>query len=479
MSKENLKEALKKLIINGEVCSEKKDVSIKDIEEMFASHIGFENEKEKFANYVYFYSKTGGAFYPKREIICYSGAPGTGKTSFINALNNAMGRKLEIISFSGLKEFKDYSILGDANKPKKVEERSTIQKDLITLFDLYKNNKKDKSEKLFDKYYQMDIELNHITFFATVNYPEKLSPLLKLGVNMRILKDYTDEEKEEILKLKEKEIEKSLQKICGGEIKNIIPEEIIKKLPKFIRESGIRQTEKNIEKVKGGSAVENSLLPVFDPQQNTKLFNQDLDLSKYILIATSSTRDMGQLSSPLISRLDCVNVKTIEPKSGAPQNSFRRPLTELKITEFKKQLVENNIDINNVIVHGPYILNLANTNEDKKKSGERSIFEWSVKFLKREVARMEEIGLKTIILHPGSALSAEPKKALDQVAKGLNLVLNESSSIKIALETMCQRGNEVGGNFEQLRYIIDQIEKKERIEGVIKEFEEKVGLDKL
>lgn len=112
---------------------------------------------------------------------------------------------------------------------------------------------------------------------------------------------------------------------------------------------------------------------------------------------------------------------------------------------------------------------------------------------------MEEIGLKTIILHPGSALSAEPKKALDQVAKGLNLVLNESSNIKIALETMCQRGGEVGGNFEQLRYIIDRVEKKERIgicwdtchlysvgydiknnlEGVIKEFEEKIGLDKL
>ena len=86
-----------------------------------------------------------------------------------------------------------------------------------------------------------------------------------------------------------------------------------------------------------------------------------------------------------------------------------------------------------------------------------------MEFLKKEVARMEEIGLKTIVLHPGSALSADPKKALAQVAKGLNLVLNESSNIKIALETMCQRGGEVGGTFEQLRYIIDRVEKKERI----------------
>jgi hypothetical protein len=60
--------------------------------------------------------------------------------------------------------------------------------------------------------------------------------------------------------------------------------------------------------------LENSLLPVFDPWQNSELFSEKLDLSKYILIATSSTRDMGQLPPPLTSRLDCVNVKTAEPK---------------------------------------------------------------------------------------------------------------------------------------------------------------------
>ena len=71
---------------------------------------------------------------------------------------------------------------------------------------------------------------------------------------------------------------------------------------------------KNIEKIKSGSALENSLLPVFDPEQNTRLFNQSLDLSQYVLIATSSTRDMGQLPPPLTSRLDCVNVQEAEPK---------------------------------------------------------------------------------------------------------------------------------------------------------------------
>jgi len=177
---------------------------------------------------------------------------------------------------------------------------------------------------------------------------------------------------------------------------------------------------------------------------------------------------------------------------GAPQNSRRRPLAELKIDEFKMTLNEKVIDINNVVVHGPYVVNLANTSREE-------IFHWSVEFLKKEVARMEEIGLKTLVLHPGSAVNTPTEEALTQVVKGINLVLEKSSAVRIALETMCGRGSEVGINFEQLKYIIDRVERKERVgvcwdtchlytagydiknnlEAVIKEFEEKIGLKKL
>lgn len=71
---------------------------------------------------------------------------------------------------------------------------------------------------------------------------------------------------------------------------------------------------KNLDKIKTGSALENSLLPIFDPQQNTNLLDEGIDLSKFILIATSSTNDMGQLSPPLTSRLDCVNVGETKPR---------------------------------------------------------------------------------------------------------------------------------------------------------------------
>ncbi|RHZ37530.1 AAA family ATPase [endosymbiont GvMRE of Glomus versiforme] len=71
---------------------------------------------------------------------------------------------------------------------------------------------------------------------------------------------------------------------------------------------------KNIDNIEKNQALEESLLPVFDPQQNSELFHGEVDLSKFILIATTSTRDTGKLSKPLRSRLDCVNVKTAQTK---------------------------------------------------------------------------------------------------------------------------------------------------------------------
>ncbi|CAG8823641.1 8673_t:CDS:2, partial [Cetraspora pellucida] len=141
---------------------------------------------------------------------------------------------------------------------------------------------------------------------------------------------------------------------------------------------------------------------------------------------------------------------------GAPQNSWRNPLSKLKIPEFRAALRANNIDINNVVVHAPYLLNLANTIN-------KEVFDFSVAFLKKEMARMAEIGLKTLVLHPGNALNARPEEALSSLVQGINLVLDESSGIRIALETMSRRKGEIGGTFVQLQTIIAQVNQPEKI----------------
>ena len=104
----NFQEALKTLWINDKKYEDKETISEESIKRYFESHIGFENDKDNFVIYTYLYSETGGKFYPVREVICYSGAPGTGKTSFINTLKDETWLKLVKISCEGLKGFNEY-----------------------------------------------------------------------------------------------------------------------------------------------------------------------------------------------------------------------------------------------------------------------------------------------------------------------------------------------------------------------------------
>lgn len=178
--------------------------------------------------------------------------------------------------------------------------------------------------------------------------------------------------------------------------------------------------------------------------------------------------------------------------TGAPQNTIRKPTKDLGIEQFKTQLIDHNIDINHVIAHAPYIINLANTIK-------ASTYELAVNFLQTEIIRCQEIGIKTLVLHPGSAVGADPLIALDQIVKGLNAAMVPNQTLKIALETMSGKGSEVGINFEQIQYIINNVKHpnlvgvcwdtchlsdagydlNHNLDQIITDFDTIIGLDKL
>src|ERR1043166_3958033 len=83
---------------------------------------------------------------------------------------------------------------------------------------------------------------------------------------------------------------------------------------------------------------------------------------------------------------------------GSPFTNYRRDVSELRPNEFREFLKrEKTINIKNIIVHAPYVINLGNTlNPDK--------FQKSVKLLRTDIERMVTIGLETIVLHPGHSL---------------------------------------------------------------------------
>lgn len=114
-------------------------------------------------------------------------------------------------------------------------------------------------------------------------------------------------------------------------------------------------------------------------------------------------------------------------------------------------MIDNGIDINNVIVHAPYIINLANGDD------------FAVSFLRQEVERCIKIGINKLVLHPGSYVSLSKEEGLNNIVLGLNKILNKDMNIKILLETMAGKGTEIGCSFEDLKYIIDNVKYNEKL----------------
>jgi len=174
--------------------------------------------------------------------------------------------------------------------------------------------------------------------------------------------------------------------------------------------------------------------------------------------------------------------------TGAPQNT-KRGMIDDGITYQAYQLMkENGMDLENVIVHAPYIVNLCN---DEK-------FEFSVDFLKREMERCEQLGITKLVLHPGSSVGLERNHAISNIIKGLNMILSNQNPVIICLETMAGKGTEVGSSFSDLKTIIDGIDDKSRIgvcldtchihdagydlgefDQILKEFDQVIGLSYL
>ena len=142
--------------------------------------------------------------------------------------------------------------------------------------------------------------------------------------------------------------------------------------------------------------------------------------------------------------------------TGAPQNTFRSTINENNTKEAFKLMEENGIDINTVIVHAPYIINLANNKEEDK-------YNFSINFLIEEINRCNMFDVKYLVLHPGSHVGLGPKVGLDNIINALNIVIDKTKNVRILLETMAGKGTELGTNFDDLKYIIDRIDNKDRI----------------
>ncbi len=176
--------------------------------------------------------------------------------------------------------------------------------------------------------------------------------------------------------------------------------------------------------------------------------------------------------------------------TGAPQNTVRSEINIEYLNKAKELMKENNIDINNVIAHAPYIINLAN------KSKIESWY-FSINFLKKEIKRCEVLGIKYIVLHPGSHVSHTKEEGIQNIIDALNLVISDNDKCMILLETMAGKGSEVGSNILELKEIIEGLKIKNigicldtchlndsgidiaNFDNYLEEFDKIIGIDKI
>ncbi len=142
--------------------------------------------------------------------------------------------------------------------------------------------------------------------------------------------------------------------------------------------------------------------------------------------------------------------------TGAPQNTLRNKIDDTITNKAKEKMLQEKINIENIIVHAPYIINLANNKELSK-------YEFSINFLKEEIKRCSQIGIKYLVLHPGSHVGLGEDIAIDNIIFALNKANENNDSVIVLLETMAGKGSEVGSNFSQIKKIIDGVKNKEKI----------------
>ncbi len=142
--------------------------------------------------------------------------------------------------------------------------------------------------------------------------------------------------------------------------------------------------------------------------------------------------------------------------TGAPQNTNREKIDNNLTIKAHDLMKKEDINIKNVVVHAPYIINLANKNNTDH-------YYFAISFLKQEIKRCEMLGIEKIVIHPGNHVGVGIDEALNNIVEALNKVIDEEQKVYICIETMAGKGSECGSTFSEIKTIIDGVKYSNKI----------------
>ena len=156
--------------------------------------------------------------------------------------------------------------------------------------------------------------------------------------------------------------------------------------------------------------------------------------------------------------------------SRNPRGWAAKPLGDEDVKSFRAKLAKSSISPESVIVHMPYLPNLA--------APEGELYKKSVDTLAAEVQRCDKLGIPNLVIHLGSHLGKGTEEGISQLVKACNNALGDGKStsshlnqstrktkkknapVRILLENMAGQKNSIGGKFEEIRLLLDKLEPK-------------------
>ena len=144
-----------------------------------------------------------------------------------------------------------------------------------------------------------------------------------------------------------------------------------------------------------------------------------------------------------------------------------------------------------IVAHAPYTLNACAAKENLRDFARETFAD--------DLKRMEYTPGNYSNFHPGSHVGQGIEVGIQKIAEVLNAVLTKEQTTTVLLETMAGKGSEVGSRFEELRAIMNLVERKDKLgicldtchvwdggydivnnlDGVLGEFDSVIGLEHL
>ena len=132
-----------------------------------------------------------------------------------------------------------------------------------------------------------------------------------------------------------------------------------------------------------------------------------------------------------------------------------KPLEQKSIDAFKENCHKYGYKPFQVLPHDSYLINLGHPEKDALEKSRTAFLD--------EMQRCEQLGLDRLNFHPGSHLNkTDEETCLRTIAESVNIVLDRTRGVTAVIENTAGQGTNLGHTFEQIKFIIDHIEDRER-----------------